>query len=95
MHDDDGVDLVDRYGDDWADDWDDELSSPPREEPYCGGCNDSRYVDGRIRRWRPCPYCNPTRLDLLISTVGWRWWQLKNLIRRRPQAGPLDGEPPF
>ncbi|MCX5066694.1 hypothetical protein OOJ91_12470 [Micromonospora lupini] len=60
---------------------------PPREEPDCWECSDSRTVRGWFGRRRSCPNCSPSRGDLVRA-------RLRGLVRRRPARGG-DVEPPF
>ncbi len=70
---------------------------PTKEEPDCGGCNDSGEVliirPGHAARYRRCRSCRPTRFEL--------WWAS---VRRKVRdalapagrgTGGTDDEPPF
>ncbi len=61
---------------------------PPKEEPDCGACCDRQVVWGRWRRSRPCPGCNPTRLDRIRYAMYWR-------IRTLAHGRKFTDEAPF
>lgn len=79
------------------DDWRYEDLVPAKEEPDCGWCCDRGWVRrgwlaGLLKRGeRPCPSCNPTRLDILLTRIRNALW---NLRYRRRVAYTAD-EPPF
>jgi hypothetical protein len=73
---------------------------PTREEPDCGGCNDSGQEliirPGHAARYRRCRSCDPTRRDRV-------WARLRRLVRSfragwrsgRRSGDGFDDEPPF
>lgn len=87
----DAVDEDFRYDDDWYDDdpW------PAKEEPDCHHCGDSRYTDGRFGRSRPCPACNPTRIQHALWLLRWRVRELTSRLFTRRARGNYDDEAPF
>lgn len=71
---------------------------PVKEEPDCGGCNDSGEVlvirPGYAARYRRCRSCRPTRFELWRASVRWRARRMLDVVlpwRRRR----YDDEAPF
>jgi hypothetical protein len=82
---------------DYDDDWYDDEPSHVKEEPDCHwrDCYDSGFYTDDKGRERPCPACNPTRLQHALWLLRWRVRDLFQRLFIRRARGNYDDEAPF